>query len=132
MRKAFAIAALICGILGLLAGLNEWFLQQYVLWHVNWEGPLQTLSDISWLFEGVLISLAVIFLAIAVMQDRPVEAYYEPAQQFSTPPPMITPAPVNPPPLTKVSDSSGLDFSVPTPKKTSEQDEPTPPPSNLS
>lgn len=113
MRKAFAIAALICGILGLLAGVNEWFLQQYVLWHVDWEGPLQTLSDLSWFMETVFTGLAIIFLAIAFLQDRQPAPNFEPEHRFSTPPPMILSSPVNPPPIDPQSKTTELDFSVP-------------------
>jgi len=85
MRKGFAITALISGILGLLAGVNEWFLNQYILHMVNWEGPLQALADISWFFETALVGVAVICLAIAVMM--------EPVSRASPTPPIMSASP---------------------------------------
>lgn len=85
MRKGLATTALIFGILGFLSGVNEWFLQIFVLELVNWEGPLQTLANLSWFLETVLISLAVILLAIAVLKRDPEEDYRE---KTSSPPPL--------------------------------------------
>lgn len=96
MRRGFAVAALICGILGLLAGVNEWFMNQYVLPLVNWEGPLQSLTDLCWLLETALVGTAVILLAVSLMQPPAGADYLEV-------PPAPPPLPASPPLLPELS-----------------------------
>lgn len=91
MRKQLAIFALVFAILGTLAGLNLWFLNQYVLHLVDWEGPLQSFSILSWLGESLFFGLSLILLCIAVMLKPARVVEYV---NLPPPPPLASPPPL--------------------------------------
>ncbi|MBC2594122.1 hypothetical protein H5P28_07580 [Ruficoccus amylovorans] len=85
MHRGMGCAGLVCGVFGLAAGLSALFFNYFVSPGLDYDSPLNDLTTVFWLFNTLLIGLAVCFVSGGLMmKDSPADK---------------APAPGAPPPL---------------------------------
>lgn len=65
MRTLLLIAAIVVAALGGLSAFTDWYLSNFLLDRVDWEGPLVTVQTLAWLGWVVSLPFAVILVALA-------------------------------------------------------------------
>jgi hypothetical protein len=78
-------AGLVCGALGLAAGLCALFFDFFISPSLDYDSPFSYLTTFFWLFNTLLIGLAVCFIAAGLMAKEPDPAAPRPSDQ---PPPL--------------------------------------------
>ncbi|MDP0494693.1 MAG: hypothetical protein Q7Q73_00665 [Verrucomicrobiota bacterium JB024] len=78
-------AGLVCGALGLAAGLCALFFDFFISPSLDYDSPFNYLTTFFWLFNTLLIGLAVCFIAAGLMAKEPDPAAPRPSDQ---PPPL--------------------------------------------
>jgi hypothetical protein len=68
MKSAFALSEIASAFLGTIFGVVNWYLTEFYLARVVWEGPLLLVNRAAWLFNVLGLGAGAILIALAVLQ----------------------------------------------------------------
>lgn len=73
MNSVLALAGIILALFGALCGIVNWYLTEFYLATVDWEGPLVMVNSAAWLLNVLCLGAGAILIGLAVMQppDEP-------------------------------------------------------------
>lgn len=71
MKSFLAIVGILFVLGGMLSGLLDWFLVEFYLESVEWEGPMVTVNTVAWFLHIVGVGLGVVLIGAASMMRFP-------------------------------------------------------------
>lgn len=67
MKNLLGIAAILCGGIGMLSGISDWALSNFILDDADWDGPMGSVQIFAWFLSYVGFGLGIICLALMNM-----------------------------------------------------------------
>ena len=67
MKSIFAILGIVAAIGGTLCGILNWFLTEFYLGSVDWQGPMVTVNSALWILNILGIGFGVVLIGIGAM-----------------------------------------------------------------
>jgi hypothetical protein len=71
MKSVFAIFGILVALGGMFCGVLNWYLTEFYLDSVEWEGPMLMVNRGAWILNTLGLGLGTILIGIAAMMRSP-------------------------------------------------------------